>query len=79
MPTSIESPYDNNSKLWLKGNLHAHTTESDGKRSPQAVVNDYAARGYDFLMISDHDKLTDPAKLDARGMTLIPGNGDSRT
>ncbi|HYF52068.1 MAG TPA: CehA/McbA family metallohydrolase [Planctomycetota bacterium] len=74
MPTSIESPYDNNSKLWLKGNLHAHTTESDGKRSPQAVVNDYAARGYDFLMISDHDKLTDPAKLDARGMTLIPGN-----
>jgi hypothetical protein len=77
MGIRIESAYDSsniNTKTWLKGNLHTHTTESDGKRSPQAVVDDYAARGYDFLMISDHDKLTDPAKLESRGLTLIPGN-----
>jgi hypothetical protein len=72
--TSIESPYGDSSIPFLKGNLHAHTTESDGKRAPQVVVDDYAARGYDFLMISDHDKLTDPKRVDARGMVLIPGN-----
>lgn len=69
----LENPYDI-SLPWLRGNLHTHTTRSDGKRDPQVVVDDYAARGYDFLMISDHDGLTPPAELDARGMVLIPGN-----
>lgn len=61
----------------LRGNLHAHTTISDGSRPPQEVLNDYAARGYDFLMLSDHDHFASPEELagyDARGMTLIPGN-----
>ncbi|MBI5092987.1 MAG: CehA/McbA family metallohydrolase [Candidatus Hydrogenedentes bacterium] len=59
---------------WLRGNLHTHTTNSDGWRAPQEVVDEYAARGYDFLMISDHDFLTEPGSIDARGMTLIRGN-----
>ncbi len=61
----------------LRGNLHTHTTRSDGKRPPQEVLNDYAARGYDFLMISDHDIYTAPTDYtawDAKGMVLIPGN-----
>ena len=70
----LENPYLDQSTPFLKGNLHAHTTESDGKRSPQDVVDDYAARGYDFLMISDHDKLTHPSRVDGRGMVMIPGN-----
>ncbi len=39
----------------LRGNLHAHTTFSDGVRSPQALVEEYEARGYDFLAITDHE------------------------
>ena len=74
MPLSLESPYLDTKTPWLKGNLHAHTTESDGRRPPQEVVDDYAARGYDFLMISDHDKLVPPESVNARGMVLIPGN-----
>ena len=74
MALSLENPYASGGKVWLKGNLHAHTTESDGKRPPQEVVDDYAARGYDFLMISDHDKLTAPDRVSPQGMTLIPGN-----
>ncbi len=58
---------------WLKGNLHTHTTASDGLRSPQEVVDHYASEGYDFLSITDHGKLTDPSHLDPRGMVLIPG------
>lgn len=66
---------------WLRGNLHAHTTRSDGARDPQEVIDDYAARGYDFLMISDHDIYTskeDCAAWDSKGMALIPGNEITR-
>ncbi len=60
--------------MWVKGNIHTHTTESDGDASPQAVADWYSTRGYDFLMITDHNKLTDPAKIKCReGFLLIPG------
>jgi hypothetical protein len=39
----------------LRGNLHAHTTFSDGIRSPADLVEEYETRGYDFLAITDHD------------------------
>ncbi|HEU5194585.1 MAG TPA: PHP-associated domain-containing protein [Methylomirabilota bacterium] len=39
----------------LRGNLHAHTTFSDGVRSPAALLEEYESRGYDFLAITDHD------------------------
>jgi hypothetical protein len=39
----------------LRGNLHAHTTFSDGVRSPAALVAEYETRGYDFLAITDHE------------------------
>lgn len=38
--------------------LHAHTTQSDGNRTPQQVVDQYAAAGYGALAITDHDKVT---------------------
>ncbi|MEW6751971.1 MAG: CehA/McbA family metallohydrolase [Candidatus Latescibacterota bacterium] len=74
----IENPYgDLAGGQWLIGNLHAHTTRSDGQREPQDVIDDYAERGHGFLMLSDHDiytSLRDYAQLDPRGMCLIPGN-----
>jgi hypothetical protein len=70
----IDNPYRDPSLPWLRGNLHAHTTRSDGLREPQAVVDAYASRGYDFLMFSDHDYLVDIAPLDPCGITLIRGN-----
>jgi predicted metal-dependent phosphoesterase TrpH len=39
----------------LRGNLHAHTTFSDGVRSPAALVSEYETLGYDFLAITDHE------------------------
>ena len=78
----IQTPYrDLSGGTWLRGNLHAHTTHSDGKRSRQAVVDDYARRGYDFLMISDHDVYTSPedyAAIDTSTLVLIPGNEVTR-
>ena len=39
----------------LKGNLHAHTTFSDGRRPVREVIARYRELGYDFLAITDHD------------------------
>ena len=39
----------------LKGNLHAHTTFSDGRRPVDEVVARYRELGYDFLAITDHE------------------------
>src|SRR5262245_54655083 len=39
---------------FYKGNLHAHSTRSDGKLSPEEVVAAYRDRGYDFLVLTDH-------------------------
>ncbi len=43
---------------WYKGNLHCHSTESDGQISPAEVAQYYKDIGYDFLGITDHFKLT---------------------
>ncbi len=37
-----------------KGNLHTHTTVSDGRYSPQETVERYKKNGYAFLGITDH-------------------------
>lgn len=66
-----DNPYTPHAN-WYKGNLHVHTTNSDGEYSPQATVDIYAQAGYDFLAISDHDKLTEVDSLDGRGMLLLP-------
>jgi len=70
----IVSPYTNEGAAWLRGNLHTHTTLSDGPLDPQPTVDAYAEKGYDFLAVTDHDKLAEIGGLDPRGMTLIPGN-----
>jgi hypothetical protein len=43
--------------MWLKGNLHTHTNNTDGDAPTEAVVGWYATHGYDFLAITDHNKL----------------------
>jgi hypothetical protein len=75
MEVSIQSPYfDGPGAVWLKGNLHTHSTRSDGALPPQETIEKYRALSYDFLMLSDHDTLGEPEKLDGNGMLLIRGN-----
>ncbi len=45
-------------KQWYKGNIHTHTTESDGDEEPHKVASWYRRHGYDFLVLSDHNHLT---------------------
>lgn len=39
---------------WYKGNLHVHSTVSDGDLTPEEVCDWYRARGYDFVAFTDH-------------------------
>jgi predicted metal-dependent phosphoesterase TrpH len=62
--------------FWAKGNTHAHTNISDGDASPADVVKWYRDHGYQFLVLSDHDRMA-PADFfeqqsDAN-FILIPG------
>ncbi|MEL6572414.1 MAG: phosphotransferase [Pseudomonadota bacterium] len=47
---------------FFKGNLHCHSTNSDGQLSPQRVCHFYREAGYDFICLSDHfvDKYSFP-------------------
>ena len=39
---------------FYKGNLHTHSTRSDGRRDPADVIALYRDAGYDFLALTDH-------------------------
>jgi hypothetical protein len=40
-------------KFW-RGNLHTHSTRSDGVLEPAEVCRRYRAEGYDFMALTDH-------------------------
>lgn len=44
----------NESGNWYKGNLHLHSTISDGKFDPEPTVEVYRKAGYDFTALTDH-------------------------
>lgn len=54
---SIASPYKNQDYNY-KGNLHAHTNNSDGTSTPTIVGEWYRDNFYDFYAITDHNYLT---------------------
>ncbi|MEI7905568.1 MAG: hypothetical protein WCI43_09185 [Candidatus Firestonebacteria bacterium] len=66
------NPYKTGGKFWLKGNLHTHTTLSDGKSSPGEVAGFYTEKGYGFLAITDHGKVFDGKNL-RMGPLMISG------
>ena len=51
----------------IHGDLHAHTTDSDGTASLEEMAEAARARGYDYLAITDHSRRVTIANgLDAR-------------
>lgn len=58
---------------FLKGNLHCHTTRSDGKGTPEAVITQYGHMGYDFLALTDHRYYNFKDYAPEAGVLLIPG------
>jgi DNA polymerase (family 10) len=40
----------------IKGDLHSHTNETDGKEPLESMVNTAAEHGYEYIAITDHSK-----------------------
>ena len=49
----------------LRGELHAHTDWSDGRATVEEMVDAAIARGYEYLVITDHS----PAQAQANGLS----------
>ena len=64
--------------FWVKGNIHTHTTESDGDADPKSVMKWYKDHEYDFLVITDHNHRTiidfdNNNPQSEKELVLIPG------
>lgn len=46
-------PFNQPGRFW-RGNLHTHSTNSDGTLTPEQVCQRYAEAGYDFLAVTEH-------------------------
>jgi len=44
------------SASWFKGNTHCHTLWDNGDALPEIVADGYRSRGYQFLVLSDHNE-----------------------
>lgn len=64
---------------FYKGNIHTHSTNSDGALRPEEVCRRYRERGYDFLCLSDHFlaeydyPVSDTRPFRASGFTTLIG------
>ena len=56
---------------YVKGALHVHSSNSgDSRTSPERVASWYAEHGFDFIVFTDHNRIT---TLDSDKLLAIPG------
>lgn len=58
---------------WYSGSVHNHTTASDGKNSVAELAGWYQGHGIDFVVITDHNVVTDVSEANDLDITVIPG------
>ena len=51
-------------KNFYRGNMHCHSTLSDGYFTPEELKEMYKSRGYSFLAITDHEHFNNNSYLD---------------
>ena len=56
-----------------KGNLHTHSTRSDGKCTAGKIAEHYRSKGYDFLAITDHWVYGTHQELNRDDFLMFPG------
>ena len=59
--------------VWLKGNIHSHSTVSDGMFSPRELAELYRDHGYAFLSMTDHNVLVSHSELPEDQIILLTG------
>lgn len=63
----------------LKGDLHAHSYRSDGKRDPAALAGHFREQGFEFFALTDHNRYYPGGEIDETyadvklGVLRVPG------
>ena len=71
-------PFAMPGRFW-RGNLHTHSTRSDGHLEPAETVDWYRSNGYDFVALTDHfvkrfgHPITDTRSMRRDGFTTVIG------
>ena len=61
------------SKNYYKANLHCHSTNSDGRATPEDIKREYMARGYSIISYTDHEHVVDMSYLNEENFLTITG------
>ncbi|NJP40653.1 CehA/McbA family metallohydrolase [Oscillospiraceae bacterium HV4-5-C5C] len=60
-------------RFWMAGDLHMHSTASDGQHSRETLIQKAQALGLDYIAISDHNNYSENLQLPKPSdLTLIP-------
>ena len=59
--------------VWLKGNIHSHSTVSDGMFTPKELAELYASHGYAFLSMTDHNVFVGHEERPEEEIILLTG------
>lgn len=60
-------------KNYYKGNMHCHSSLSDGYYSPEELKKLYKEKGYSFLAITDHEHINNNSYLDDEDFITLTG------
>ena len=58
---------------WYKGNLHTHSTISDGHLPVAETKEQYVKKGYSFIAITDHNIYFNSSEYNEDNFIIIPG------
>jgi len=59
---------------WYRGNTHTHSTVSDGVRFVSECFEGYKQQKYDFLVLMDHDDVSDVSQYSDGSFLAISGS-----
>src|SRR5207237_748686 len=67
-----DAPIDAPDEVWLKGSTHVHAKPSGDSSEPiDDVIRWYEAHGYDFIALTDHNRVTEPPA--SQHLIVLPG------
>jgi len=70
--SNLVNPFEVEGK-WYRANLHTHTTLSDGDVNLPVRIKQYRDKGYNVLVITDHEKTNNIAGYSDANMLVING------
>jgi 5-hydroxyisourate hydrolase-like protein (transthyretin family) len=65
--------YLDSTKNFYKANMHCHSTNSDGRATPEKIKEEYMKRGYSVVAYTDHEHIINNSHLIDENFVAITG------